>query len=268
MSSAPCAESRVFLIAPHSDDVAWSIAGLGAHLAASRPCTLVTVFSRSAYGRVPGPPSRARVTRARLREDRAFCAAAGLSFAFGRLDDALGRGYPDLPSLFRAQEARTDPAFQRVVERLGALVPDRPEVVVLAPVGIGRHVDHVLCREAARRAFRRSTVLFYEDLPYLWWLDEAGVVRAVRRRLGSRFRPYLHAVARPEWKRAAAALYPSQPCGTWLELFDAYGLRARDGRHVERVWCEDRSAPSRLPPGSLSDARDLALAPRPVCEAS
>jgi len=45
--------------------------------------------------------------------------------------------------------------------------------LVLAPLALGGHVDHLLVREAARQAFAAETLLFYEDLPYACWMSAA-----------------------------------------------------------------------------------------------
>jgi LmbE family N-acetylglucosaminyl deacetylase len=56
----------------------------------------------------------------------------------------------------------------RLDEHLGALVERLEPEVVLAPLGIGRHVDHLLVRDAARRlaASTGVIVVHYSDFPY------------------------------------------------------------------------------------------------------
>jgi hypothetical protein len=54
-------------------------------------------------------------------------------------------------------------------EALSGLLTQLQPRLVLAPLGVGRHVDHVLTREAGRIAHRSlsgATLAYYSDMPY------------------------------------------------------------------------------------------------------
>jgi len=83
-----CPAMDVLLLSPHGDDRAWSIGGLAARLGRRGRATLLTVFSRSAFG--PGAPPGADVAAVRRGEDAAFAAACGLRAEWlDRLDAPL-----------------------------------------------------------------------------------------------------------------------------------------------------------------------------------
>jgi len=249
MRSAERSDSSLWLIAPHSDDVAWSIAGVVHATSGFARRTLVTIFTESDYATDGTRGDRAGVTARRLAEDSAFCREAALSFEPGGIEDGLLRGYPDLRALFTVDDCTSDPVFQRVVDTLAARVPDRSDVCVAAPIGIGRHVDHAICREAAKRVFQHAALLFYEDLPYVWWIDDRSLERhVIRERLGPQHRPLHHIVEDLDRRRRAVALYQSQPSDLFLRYFDEAALRLRDGRFVERLWsAEPPERIARLP---------------------
>lgn len=248
MPSAGCSDGSLFLIAPHSDDVAWSIGDLVHDTGGFAARTLVTVFSESDYATDATRGNQAAVTKCRLAEDAAFCAAAGLAFVPCGIEDGLLRGYPDLRSMFTVEDCKRDPVFARVADALAARIPDRDDVCIVAPIGIGRHVDHAVVREAVKRVFRRAAMLFYEDLPYVWWLDDASLERVIRERLGERHRPLYHIIRDLERRQRDVSFYASQPAEAFLRRFAEAALRTRDGRFVERLWsAEEWPRIERLP---------------------
>jgi LmbE family N-acetylglucosaminyl deacetylase len=174
---------------------------------------------------------------ARRREDReaadrigATCEHAGLVDALFRPRDSgvlagrigslltpgLRRVLPELtyryPSyrydIARGRVSRGDRKLlkeltSRIAERLDDLEP----ALVLSPLGIGRHVDHLLVREAtvAASAGRTGVVpAFYTDLPYaLRHRPDPGTVHR------HRLRPVTFPAGRPG-KKALIALYRTQ----------------------------------------------------------
>ena len=100
------------------------------------------------------------------------------------LPDAVYRGYQGDAELLggpRPDDAAPLAALRREIMRL------EPQQVYF-PLGIGGHVDHVLCREIGLALLQgeRGWVMpapdladklsFYEDFPYAWWNDFEGQV--------------------------------------------------------------------------------------------
>jgi LmbE family N-acetylglucosaminyl deacetylase len=181
-------------LSPHLDDAALSCGGQIHHRAAAgERVTVVTVFAGAPLGDptplgaqlhslwgLPADPGDALAMR--RAEDDAALAVLGAACVRWDLVDAVyrvaptpGEGsaathptavYPSLRSLYAPRSAATsEPALlEQIVDRLRALPPASR---LYAPLGVGRHVDHVLVRTAIERAFPRDARLrFYEELPY------------------------------------------------------------------------------------------------------
>lgn len=179
------AVGNTWLLAPHCDDIAYSLAGrLFSGAEGGRGMQLLTIFSRSCFAPyAPYVTTEAQITALRQDEESRFCAALHLEHDCLDLAEAPLRGYPDVDSLF-AEDGVTpnDPVLecleQRLRQRLKAAAPAR----VFAPLGIGGHVDHLITRAAAQRVFGGvCPLLFYEDLPYAGELQPAELSRQLAR---------------------------------------------------------------------------------------
>lgn len=181
------------------------------------------------------------VMAARRREDVAACRKLGVDFLHLALPDALYRRhpstgaplYPTLASLFGRPRPEDDALADELAERLASLPPAER---VVAPLGAGRHVDHLLVRRAAERAFGAGSVELYEDYPYArkrWVLVKA---------LGPpwRWRSRVHALGKSALtaKCRAIACYGSQLTAAFADRTDmerqVRSFAARVGG--ERLW--------------------------------
>ncbi len=166
---------RALALSPHLDDAAFSAGGTLALLARQGwEVWVATLFTAS----VPHPtgfalacqldkglPAEADYMAIRRGEERAACAALGARPLFLGLREAPHRGYAAAPALFgpplpgdeAARLAR--PLLARTLRRL------RPDLI-LAPQGIGGHVDHVALLLALWSVRPRAPVWHWEDFPY------------------------------------------------------------------------------------------------------
>ena len=167
---------RALFLSPHLDDVVFSCGGLAASLAdAGWDTVLVTAFTRSV---VPasgfalacqldkGLPPDIDYMAQRRDEDRE--AAAILGFADMRWLDLLEaphRGYDSAPSLFGSVHD-DDSILVELTARFLALSAELQPDLVLAPQGLGNHVDHQQVIAAALRSFPAGRLAFYRDTPY------------------------------------------------------------------------------------------------------
>jgi LmbE family N-acetylglucosaminyl deacetylase len=132
----------------------------------------------------------AGVVRARRAEDAAACHLLGAAYAHWALPDCIYRAHPQSGQALYDSEADifgpVDPAEQALVHSLAEAMAELPAAGrVLAPLGIGNHVDHQLVRRAAEACYGRR-LYFYEDYPYvqrepgaLWTLvDGQGLQQA------------------------------------------------------------------------------------------
>lgn len=233
----------VIVLSAHLGDAALSCGYLLSQLALSTPVTVMTLFTHS-----QGSPTR--TARSFLRERNARQAPA--LYAQRRTEDTLALrsinvtavhfGLPD--ALFRR---RTDRALPKPVE---AAVPElevvyptyrqhinrgvvsafdeplideleqRVEVatsaddIILAPLGLSRHVDRVLTNQLGWRLARHRTVGYYADQPDAQALD--GAVRSPDGTEQLKFDVDQHAKAQ------------------WLELYSAH-VRAVLGRRIPNL---------------------------------
>lgn len=197
--------ARLVVVSPHLDDAALSCGELLSQPGAAARAVVLTLFtecsrphtaSAHAYLRQCGVRTRcaAQLYSRRRSEDAAVLEGLGTRWVHAGLEDALfrklahpsrvlalaGRLLPELLHVYptyrwhvaRGRVGRRDAA---VVVRVGAALDAElaregahGPVVLLAPLGVGGHVDHVLARDAARDAGMRwgVPVLHYADVPY------------------------------------------------------------------------------------------------------
>jgi hypothetical protein len=164
-----CSPGDVYL-APHSDDIAFSI---GCFTKARGCGRLLTIFGTSNHVAAPSAPplSTAEVTRIRHAEDARFAQTCGLTHSNLGLLEATLRGHE--PMDFAAAPADVPahaPAILEAILALGGEKPFAERPWLFAPMGLGGHIDHMIVfhilarnRPAIERRFRLA---FYEDLPY------------------------------------------------------------------------------------------------------
>ncbi len=189
-------EPLVFLSA-HLDDAVLSCGGLLASLARRCPLTVATVFTEA------GAPPHTRAVRSFLRqccapdagtlfadrrtEDQDVLARLGVSHRHlgatdalfrtrdprGPVLDLIGRAVPEL--VHRYPTYRFDIAKGRVAAgdraliaaltaQVGELMSSLDARIVLCPIGIGKHVDHLITRTIGERSGHH--VIYYSDFPY------------------------------------------------------------------------------------------------------
>ena len=182
----------VVAVSPHLDDAVLSCGALLEYLAPRCPVTVVTVFTAASPRPWPLPARRQmraigerdaeRFYRQRQEEDSAVLADMGVGLVHLGLPDALFRrvgpgpgrlpGRPRRPAYptfrFDAARGRIAAADARLTDEvgvaIGAVADGADARLVLAPLGVGRHVDHLITRGATRDLAPRT--VFYSDFPY------------------------------------------------------------------------------------------------------
>jgi LmbE family N-acetylglucosaminyl deacetylase len=186
----------LIVLAPHLDDAALSCGALMMHAVRHTQVTVATLFTEGGeapytlsarrYLRQVGAQSAQALYRQRRAEDRAALEPIGIRCVHAGLTEALfrrrhrrpersslpARLLPELAHMYPvyrvcitagrivAADAGTLNDVSDIVRRLAGAGPS----VVLAPLGIGGHVDHVVVRTAAECSGAR--VVYYSDFPY------------------------------------------------------------------------------------------------------
>ncbi|SHG39421.1 PIG-L deacetylase family protein [Streptoalloteichus hindustanus] len=171
---------NLLLVSPHPDDIAYSCGGVVAAHLGEATATLLTVFGRSEWTVSPrlAAEGQEAVSRVRAEEDRRYCDAHGIAYTLLDFPDASLRGYDDEGELTArvADDPLTDEVVDVLAEAVRAAAPD----LVLAPAGMGDHIDHLMVHEALRRVDHEFSTLYYEDIPYSAHHEITGVEDTMR----------------------------------------------------------------------------------------
>jgi LmbE family N-acetylglucosaminyl deacetylase len=165
---------RVIVLSPHLDDAALSCGGLLTALPGRVSRLVVTVTCGDA-GKAR-PRKGFATPAARRSEDRNAMHSIDCDFAHLGFSDAIYRRSPISGQLiYRGTRARLsappidDAAYvEELYLVLRRLCLDMGHVLVISPMAIGQHVDHLMCAHVALRLLGGSpSLLFYEDFPYV-----------------------------------------------------------------------------------------------------
>jgi LmbE family N-acetylglucosaminyl deacetylase len=180
----------------------------------------------------------------RRGEDLAACRVLAAQPRHWELQEAIHRRaepggealYPTLERLFGKIAQQEEPLVARLAERLAAIPGAADCARVVAPLGVGGHVDHRIVRAAAERAFG-GALLYYEEFPYIVWKPFALLRAGIFGRSWSALRQPL-AAGEIAARIAAIACYASQVTPLFRSP-DRIGRLV--GRHVrraggERLW--------------------------------
>jgi LmbE family N-acetylglucosaminyl deacetylase len=225
------------VLSPHQDDAGLSLAmTIRAAARRGQAVRIVNCFTVSTYAPHSQARGAAEVGAIRKAEDREFASRVGSAVEVVDLEmeDApirLGRPVAVVRRLKVGARELGDAG--KIAEALDRIA----EGTVLAPLGLGGHIDHLVAREAAIRLARGGrTVVFYEDLPYAADLRECCILRAAdgaSRRIGARLGGAL--VREGECasrKRFAIEAYRSQLSASQFDSVIEYGTL----RSGERLW--------------------------------
>ncbi len=223
------------VLSPHQDDAGLSVAmTIAASARGGCRVRIVNCFTVSDYAPHVEARGAAEVGAVRRGEDRDFAARVGGA-------EVIDLGMEDAPIRLGCEVGvvrrlrvggRERETAGRIAEAIGS-----EDGLVLAPLGIGGHIDHLVAREAGIRLARAGrAVAFYEDLPYAAEARECCILRAadgVSARVGVRLAGALMrdpaAAAR---KRFAIEAYRSQLSRSQMESVIGYG----ETRGGERLW--------------------------------
>jgi LmbE family N-acetylglucosaminyl deacetylase len=187
----------LIVLSPHLDDAVLSCGALITHARRRVPVTVVTVFTQAGPPphtlsgrrclRLTGMADANELYAARCEEDRRLLERMGVTCLHAGFTEALFRVKPPPESALRRTVSRLCPEFAHVyatyrlhvtsgriamgdaktvidIARLIDDVAARQPGLILAPLGVGGHVDHVLVRTAA--ALCSGEIGYYSEFPY------------------------------------------------------------------------------------------------------
>jgi hypothetical protein len=214
--------SELTIVSPHRDDVPFSLfLSLSRWRSLPLKVHVVTIFTVSVYA--PRACSlagdfeqiRSAVTSLRKREDRRIFHLIDKKITLEALDllDAPLRLGISADSVCRPQNPciETRPEVEMLSRHFRKYFR---RGLVLAPLALGDHVDHLTVRAAAIKSSVRQKLGFYEDLPYAACVSERSLQRAVSNAecsTGIKLKSaVIHQKRYISRKRSIAGLYQSQ----------------------------------------------------------
>ncbi|MFI1826470.1 PIG-L deacetylase family protein [Streptomyces sp. NPDC020412] len=251
-------------LSPHPDDAQLALGSTVFRFGGR----VVDVFSDETWTRRPYYQERpALASRMLIEEERVSCRVLGAGLTLlGHLDGESRPAWRDgflLGPEPTVDVRRAEPElFERIVLDLARELADAS--LVLVPLAVGGHVDHVMTREAvfelvARGAVAAGRIAFYEDMPYALFGDaRADAARLAAAWGGAALTPVLvpGSDLSAEVKREALWPYRLQVMEPITNRIVRYGrgLASTDGTggaggFAERVWA---------PAESVAAVRELA----------
>ncbi len=171
----------ICIVSPHLDDAALSCADHAlTWRAAGEEVLVVNVFTAAGTSTQLSSLMRPilhasqvddaeQYVALRLREDRRCLDALGLRACQLGFTDAGFRGAstPDYPTLAALRTGRLLAPELNLVDAVSEALRGVGDVrLAVCPLGIGRHVDHLITRAACERVFGADRLAFYADMPY------------------------------------------------------------------------------------------------------
>jgi len=178
-------KNSVVFLSPHMDDVVLSCGGTIHCLNRLKvPVEIITAFAGSPTGELSPLakwmhtawelPYNAPVYR--REEDRKATASLGARATYLPFRGSIYRRHPQSQQLLYTSKAhifsgdwgQESCLLSALAKALQCQLMERSWKLLFAPLGVGRHIDHMLIRAAVESAFTESErIVFYEDFPYV-----------------------------------------------------------------------------------------------------
>lgn len=154
--------SGVIFLSPHLDDVVLSCSALLRILRRKGiSIRVVNVFDQSSL------EFKEHYTKRHLEDRKALEFLGVESTSLGFLDAPFRKIFLLRKKRLLFGSAQEDSeTLECLIQKLNGVFEKYQPNVVIAPMGVGWHLDHLLVHEAAMRSFPNERLRFYEDSPY------------------------------------------------------------------------------------------------------
>ncbi len=199
---------------------------------------MLNFFTQSAYAPRSSAKTTEEISAIREEEDQRALAFIhrGISVtSFGLLDAPLRL---DLPLGQITQEQSAEKISAEELHQLSERIQQHcTGSLVIAPLALGNHVDHIAVYKAAVNALPAHSLAFYEDLPYATWIPADALqacIESVQRTTGAPLEPFvLQTKNGVRQKRHIANFYQSQITAEEADHIARYAESYGSG---ERLW--------------------------------
>lgn len=179
----------------------------------------------------------------REKEDKVFVRRVpGAGLIDLRLKDAPLRFRCGVDEVFRRALDEADPAIAKIASALEKRVRSEDAELLLLPLGLGSHIDHITARHAAMPFALPLACGFYEDLPYASREGADKEIDDACRNLEERYGWHLRSLLARDGldaelkKRKLCQIYCSQVDDATINTMAAFSLRYEG----ERIWANSR----------------------------
>lgn len=161
-------EIRTILVSPHSDDIAFSLGGTLLKDFFHGPFLMVTVFTKSNFSPCIKIFDSEIISKVRHLEDVEFADKLEIKFQSFSFSEPPLRGYSRRRDIFANNNPASDPVYKEVYHALSKLIRSSECELIVSPMGLGNHIDHIIVCNVCCRIARENNVkiVFYEDLHY------------------------------------------------------------------------------------------------------
>lgn len=172
---------RTVLVSPHSDDIAYSIGGALLQDYFYKPVLMVTIFTKSNFTRSNFPlcvklDNSEIISKMRHLEDVQFTTKNDMGFLSFPFPEAPMRGM-SRQEMFSKIIPDSYAIFSDVYNALSGLIRTHACDLIVSPMGLGNHIDHVMVSNICNRIAQENNkkIVFYEDLPYASFLTSKKI---------------------------------------------------------------------------------------------
>ncbi|CAG0998651.1 MAG: GlcNAc-PI de-N-acetylase [Candidatus Methanoperedens nitroreducens] len=160
-------EIKTILVSPHSDDIAYSIGGTLLQNFFNRPILMVTIFTKSNYSPCIKISGSEIISKLRHLEDIGFTDKLEMGYQGLNFNEPPLRGYSRM-GIFTNNNPDSDPIYTEVHNSLLKLIKSYPCDLIVSPMGLGNHIDHIMLCDICCRIAKENNIriVFYEDLQY------------------------------------------------------------------------------------------------------
>src|SRR5215210_3963570 len=168
---------KIIILSSHIDDAAFGLTLTIEKLINNKvPLTIINCFTITRWTGVFVSRDIEVVSRLRKEEDAEYNKLFNSQINIINLDliDApLRNGYIFQNQPFQQNELELIEDLKKLLEQHVL------NGILLCPLAIGNHIDHVICREAVVKLYKKFHVIFFEDLPYAQRIGEDQIHRHI-----------------------------------------------------------------------------------------
>jgi LmbE family N-acetylglucosaminyl deacetylase len=169
---------KINILSPHIDDAAYCLAlTISKCVKCKMEITIINCFTVSKWAIRFVSKDVNEISLLRKEEDEKFYRSYGFPISILNLDllDApLRDGFIFQQDPFAEKE-------WSVVQELKTHLENHLDGILFCPLGIGDHIDHAICREAVMQLYEKIKVIFFEDLPYAFRINEEEIFAHVKK---------------------------------------------------------------------------------------